>query len=101
MTVLVVQYKVKEDSVAEVEAGIDRMMAAIETEQPTGIRYALGKLPDGLTFLGVVELQDGVENPLPSIPAAREFQLKLRDWVDGEPPTPAPLHVLGAYGLSR
>jgi hypothetical protein len=98
MTVLMVRYQVRDDSVADVEACVEEMMAAIAHERPQGLRYALGKLPDGVTFVGVVELDDGVENPLPGIPAAREFQAKLADWVVGEPPVPAPLDVVGSYG---
>ena len=99
MTVLTVSYEVREDSVADVEAAIGKMMAAIEREQPEGVRYALGKLPDGVTFLGVLELEDGVENPLPGIAAAREFQRSLAGWVVGDPPVPQPLQVSGSYGL--
>jgi hypothetical protein len=99
MTVLVVSYRVREESVADVEAAIDEMMAAIEEAQPEGIRYALGKLPDGVSFVGVLELEDGVENPLPGIPAARELQQGLADWVVGDPPVPQPLQVAGSYGL--
>jgi hypothetical protein len=54
MTVLVVRYQMKDDGVADVEAGI---------------------------------------------PAARELQLELKDWVLGEPSTPQPLQVPGAYRL--
>ena len=99
MTVLTVRYQVQQEHVAEVEAGIEKMMAAIERELPTGMRYALGKLPDGGTFVGVLELEDGLENPLLSIPAAREFQQNLGDWVVGDPPTPRPVQILASYRL--
>jgi hypothetical protein len=99
MTVLMVNYKVREASVAQVEGGIEQMMAAIEHAQPKGIRYALCKLPDGVSFVGILELDDGAENPLPGIAAARSFQGNLADWVVGEPPAPQPLTVVGSYGL--
>ena len=99
MTVLMVRYQVREESVAEVEAGIEKAMAAIEAQRPEGVRYAMGKLPDGVTFVGVLELDDGVENPLPGIPAARELQQRLPDVVIGEPPVPQPLQVVGSYRL--
>jgi hypothetical protein len=97
MPVVIVSYQVKEDSVPDVEAGIARMMTAIKQAQPPGIRYALAKLPDGVSFVGLLELADGVENPLPTIPAAAEFQGNLAGWVTGEPPVPAPLEVVGSY----
>jgi hypothetical protein len=97
--VLMVRYQVREESVAEVEAGIERVFAAIEKEQPAGVRYAMGKLPDGVTFVGVLELDDGVDNPLPGIPAARELQQSLPGLVVGEPPVPQPVHVVGSFGM--
>lgn len=99
MTVLMVRYEVEKESVADVEAGIETMMAAIDQARPAGIRYALCKLPDGVTFVGVLALDDGVDNPLPGIAAARRFQEDLRSWVVGAPPTPEPLDVIGAYQL--
>jgi hypothetical protein len=101
MTVLMVPYEVKEESVAEVESGVEQMITAIEQEQPKGIRYAIAKLPDGVSFVGILELVDGVDNPLPGIAVAREFQENLRDWVVGEPPAPQPLQMVGSYNLFK
>jgi len=101
VTVLMVRYKVQEESVAEVEAAIQKMITAIEQEQPIGVRYALCKLPDGVTFVGVLELEDGVDNPLPGITAAREFQGNLENWVVGQPPAPQELEVVGSYKLFK
>jgi hypothetical protein len=99
VTVLMVRYQVREESVADVEAAIEKAFAAIEAEQPAGIRYAMGTLPDGVTFVGVLELEDGVDNPLPGIPAARALQQSLPGLVVGEPPVPQPVQVLGSYRL--
>ena len=99
MTVLMVRYEVDEEHVADVEAAIAATMAAIEHERPAGMRYALGKLPDGVTFVGVLALDDGVDNPLPGIPAARRLQQDLARWVVGPRPVPEPLDVVGAYRL--
>ena len=101
MGVFVVRSRVREECVGEVEAGIGTMISAIEQEQPKGVRYAYGKLPDGVTFLALLELEDGVENPLPGIPACREFQENLRNNLLAESPAsgPEPLTVLGSYGL--
>ena len=99
MAVLAVTYKIRPESAPEVERGIAKMMVAIDREQPEGLRYAMGRLPDGLTFLGVLALDEGVDNPLPEIPAAREYQQNLTHWVAGEPPTPRPLRIVGSYRL--
>jgi hypothetical protein len=99
MTVLMVRYQAHEAHVADVEAAIRTAMAAVAREKPAGVRYAMGKLPDGVTFVGVLELADGVDNPLPGIPAARELQQSLPAMVVGDPPVPQPVQVVGSYRL--
>ena len=99
MTVLAVSYQVRAEGVPEVEAGIERLMAALAGERPAGLRrYALGTLPDGVTFVGLLELDDGAENPLPALPAARDLQQTVAAWVVDGPPVPQPVRVVGAHG---
>ncbi|HEY8340528.1 MAG TPA: hypothetical protein VIK95_11690 [Egibacteraceae bacterium] len=97
MAVQVVRYTMRDGAAAAVRDGIAEMMTGIEQAQPTGIGYTIGTLPDGVTVVGVLELRDGAENPLPAIPAARAYQQRLADWVVGEPPVPQPVQVLGSY----
>ncbi len=54
-----------------------------------------------MTVVGLLELADGVENPLPTLPAARAFQQDLAQWIVGEPTVPVPLDVLGADAPAR
>ena len=82
MSVLTVRGKLKEEHVADAEAAVKRMFAAIERER-LGIRYASVKLEDGVTFLAVLEIEDGVENPLPALPEAQEFYGRLRGGTPG------------------
>ena len=98
MTVLMVRSKVKEESVAEVEAAVGKVFAAIDEAQPQGVRYTSCKLADGLTFVALLQLDDGIENPLVELPAFREFQANLPGWVDG-PPVAEQLTVVGSYGF--
>ena len=98
MTIMMIRATVKAESVPEVEAGAREMFSAIAEAQPTGVRYASCKLPDGVTFVAILEIDDGVDNPLPAIPAFREFQENLKNWI-AEPPTPEPLEVVGTYRL--
>src|SRR5688500_7462457 len=99
MTVLVVQYEVAEQHVAAVAADAAEVVAALTAARPPGVRWALGRLPYGVTFVGLLELADGVENPLPGIPAARAFQQRLAGRVVGDPPVPRVLDVVGDVGL--
>jgi hypothetical protein len=72
------------------------MFAAIRRAQPEGIRYASCRLADGVTCVALLEVDDGVENPLPALPEFRELQESLSGWV-AEPPTPEQLTVVGSY----
>jgi hypothetical protein len=98
MTVQMVHAKIRPESVADIEAGTRKMFAAVNAAQPDGVRYASSLLPDGETFVAFLQLDDGVENPLPAIPEWREF---LAD-VEASRAAPAevqPLTILGSYRL--
>jgi hypothetical protein len=94
--VLTMRCTVKREHVAAVEAAIEQLLANLERERPRGIRYAWSKLGDGETFVGVLELDNGVDNPLPGIPGSREFQDNLKQWVR-EPPTREELTLVGSF----
>ena len=98
MSVHMVEAKIRRESVDEIEAGARKMFAAIEQAKPEGIRYASCLLPDGETFLAFLELEDGVENPLPGFP---EFQAFLADVEASraEPANVQPLKIVGSYRL--
>jgi hypothetical protein len=51
-----------------------------------------------VTYVATLELDDGVENPLPALPEFREFQENLKMWT-AEPPIPEQLTVIGSYRL--
>jgi hypothetical protein len=96
MKVWIVRATVKAEQVAEIEAAGKRVYAALEREQPQGIRYTTCRLPDGVTYVNLLALDDGVDNPLLTLPEARAFQEGLKTWL-AEPPTSERLTVVGAY----
>jgi hypothetical protein len=96
MSMLMVRSKVKPESVAELDAAAKAMFAGLEQAQPRGVRYMSTRLPDGVTYVALLQIEDGVDNPLPQIAAFREFQSKLGQWL-AEPPSPEQLTVIGAY----
>jgi quinol monooxygenase YgiN len=98
MNVLMVRSRVKADSAAEVEAAVAKMFAAIEQTQPHGVRYASCRLPDGVTYVAMLALEDPAANPLVAIPAFTEFQENLKEWL-AEPPSIEHLTVAGSYQL--
>ena len=51
-----------------------------------------------VTFVALLELDDGMDNPVPKVPAFREFQENLKNWL-AETPTPEQLTVIGSYRI--
>ena len=98
MSVHMVQAKVRRESVTDVQAAAKKTFAAIDAAQPEGIRYASCLLPDGETFVALLQLDDGVENPLPGFPEFREF-LEGVEASRAEPADVQPLTVIGSYRL--
>ena len=74
MSVLMVRSRVKRESAAELEAAAKAMFSALEEAQPEGVRYASCRLPDGVTYVALLELEDPANNPLVSLPAFNAFQ---------------------------
>ena len=98
MTLHMVQSKVNAERVDDILAAAKKTFAALDDAQPEGIRYASAVLPDGETFLALLALDDGVENPLPSVAEFREF-LELVEASRAAPPDVQPLTVVGSYRL--
>jgi hypothetical protein len=98
MSVHMVEAKIKAESVDDIQAAAEKMFAAVNEAEPEGIRYASCLLPDGETFVAFLQVDEGVENPLPGFPEFREF---LED-VEASRAAPAnvqPLTVVGSYRL--
>src|ERR1700741_3505559 len=98
MTILTARAKLKEEHVAEAEAAGRRMFAAIEREGLEGIRYGSVRLEDGVTYLAILEIEDGLENPLSELSEAQEFYAGLPGWYAEEPEVGLGT-VIGSYRL--
>lgn len=98
MTVLMVRSKVKAENAKDVEAAAKRLFAAIHREQLQGIHYSSCLLDDGVTYVALLEIDEGIDNPLPALPEFRDFQENLKSWI-AEPPTAEQLTVVGSYRL--
>ncbi|WCB94572.1 hypothetical protein DSM104299_03309 [Baekduia alba] len=97
-TIMIVNTQVKPEHVGDVDAAAATLFAAIDRAQPQGIKYASLRLADGVTYLALLQIAEGVENPLPQLPEFGAFQQGLREWVAG-PPAPGQATVVGSYGL--
>ncbi|HEX2284799.1 MAG TPA: hypothetical protein VHI10_08245 [Mycobacterium sp.] len=97
MPTLIVRYDIDEDGVDDVVNAVAAAFAAVNEQRPGGIRWTYWRRAGSTEFVALLELDDGVENPLPAIDACRELQAVIAKWVPGEPPTPQPLQLLGSY----
>lgn len=94
-----VRYTVQAEDAPQLDAAIERLFAAVHRQQPAGVRYWYGRLPDGATYVALLELDDGVDNPLPGLPEGRQFQEELRRFAAA--PLPEPVTVIGSYRPAR
>jgi hypothetical protein len=101
MRSLMVRYQVANEGVADIVGAIEAAFAAVEAQQPAGVRWAYYRRADSTEFVALLELDDGVENPLLGIGPARELRSAVARWVAGDAPTPLPLDLLGSYGFVR
>jgi hypothetical protein len=98
MSVMMVRQKVKDGSVEEAEAAARELFATLNRLRPEGLRYASTRVVDGSTFVALVELADGIEDPRPAIPEYLRFLEQLKGWVDG-PLVIERLDVVASYNL--
>jgi hypothetical protein len=98
MSVLMVQSKIRAERVADVQAGVKRMIVALDAAQPEGTRYASLLLPDGQTLVALLQVDDGVANPLPDLPEYQEL-LKLVEGSRAEPAFVQYWTLTGSYRL--
>src|SRR4029453_9503580 len=98
MSVMLLHQKVKDGSVEQAEAAARELFATLERVRPEGIRYASTRVTDSSTFVALLELADGTENPLREIPEYTAFREQRKGWVDG-PPVIEQLDVVASYNL--
>jgi hypothetical protein len=98
MSVTMVRQKVKDGSIEEGEAAVRDLFETLERVRPEGVRYASTRVVDSSTFVILLELDEGIEDPRPAIPEYVQFLEQLKDWVDG-PPVIEQLDVVGSYNL--
>jgi hypothetical protein len=98
MGVTMVRQKVRDGSVQEAEAAARELFATLDRVRPEGVRYASTRVVDSSTFVILLELADGVEDPRPAIPEFLRFLEQLKGWVEG-PPVIEQLDVVGSYNL--
>ena len=98
MSVMLVRQNVEDGSIEEAEAAVRDLFATLDRVRPEGLGYASTRVVDSGTFVILLELADGIEDPRPAIPEFLRFLEQLKGWVDG-PPVIEHLDVVGSYNL--
>lgn len=96
MPMFIVRLEIKAEALQEFADAREKLLAALEEEKPRGIRYTLCTDTEKTRFVGLLELADGIENPLPGLEAGKEFLANVPRWVVA-PPIREELTVLGTY----
>jgi hypothetical protein len=98
MSLMMLRQKVKDESVEEAAAAARDLFATLDRVRPEGLRYGSTRVVDSSTFVALIELADGTEDPRPAIPEYLRFLEQLKACVDG-PPVIEQLNVVGSYNL--
>ncbi|RJL25137.1 hypothetical protein [Bailinhaonella thermotolerans] len=97
MPVMIIQFRVNDESIPEVEKAVAATFAALNAGRPEGVRFGYYRHPENPEFTALLEPAEGVENPLPHLEEARLLQATVARLSDGPPPTPTPLIPLATY----
>ncbi|MDX6328853.1 MAG: hypothetical protein QOI83_1236 [Streptomycetaceae bacterium] len=92
---VMIRYKVKSD---EVEQNLDLLHAfydELESVRPDGLREETFQLEDKVTFVTIVEMEDG-PGVLRQLEAFQRYRATLDERCD-EPPAMTMLHAVGSY----
>jgi hypothetical protein len=98
MRVRMVESKIDAEGVADVEAAVEKLRLALDAAQPEGIRYASFFLPDGETFVKLVQVEDGLDNPLQDLEEYQEL-LEVVEDSRAHPPSVQSWSIVGSYRL--
>lgn len=97
MTIVMMRANALPEHADKIGAAAGSMFAAIRNVRPEGIRYSAYRVGDTETFVVLLELQEGTENPLTDIAAVGTFQEDLRGGWLAEPPVMEQLTLVGEY----
>jgi quinol monooxygenase YgiN len=92
-----VRYQVKPDQVEENERLIRAVYAELHGAEPSGMRYATFRLPDGVSFVHLHsnERDDGI-NALTELPAFKQFVQGISERCE-EQPVVSELSEIGSF----
>jgi hypothetical protein len=97
MDVRIIESKIEPDAVGDVVALAEKTADALNAAQPEGVRWASLLLGDGETLIALLQVDEGVENPLAGMPEYREMLGR----VEASRAAPADVRALSVVGAYR
>jgi hypothetical protein len=92
-----IRYRVKPDQAATNSELVRAVYDELHSDPPAGLRYATFQLPDGVSFIHLVETEDE-HDPLPHVRAFHRFREGICEHCE-EAPVVTELHEIGSYQL--
>lgn len=96
MSLQTIRFVTSPEQSSAVTEQIEALFAAVHAAAPPNMQYIALRETDGPVFTLILELADGAENPLLSVPAAVDF----RNWLPGQTDddlAPRSCTVVGRY----
>ena len=95
----VIRYEMRPETADENQKLVENVFAELSANSPEGVRYASFRLDDGVTFVHVGMVDEGV-NALAETAAFQEFQKTFGERAAGKPDVNGGT-LLGAYGFDK
>jgi quinol monooxygenase YgiN len=95
MSRVLIRYRLKPDQVERNEELIRAIYEELHRAAPSGLRYVIYKLEDGVTFMHISE-SEGEDSPMAGLASVQEFRRELADRCE-EQPVLSELTEVGSY----
>ena len=99
MSAVIVRYRVKPGRSEDNAELVRAVYADLAQTGAPGFRYATFLLEDGVTFVHVAFMDDGVEPPLPGLASFQRFTGDLPARCDDPPQVSRSLERIGSFGF--
>ncbi len=93
----VIQYTTKPNAADDNQRAVEKVFAELAEKTPEGLRYATFRLADGVTFVHIVEIEEG-SDALSSLAAFKEFSDGVQARVESGPERQGAT-VVGSYNF--
>lgn len=92
---MMARFHLKPEARSDFEAAVQRLVDALTRKPVRGVYYTVVR-ESSSTYLGLLALENGLENPLPSFPEGKAFLESIASW-STQPPERSEPSLVGMY----